>query len=384
MQAIFVLPLAVFFALATYNFIIYRKITIKKTDKPLNAQGVSLYIPVFNDLQILESLPYLANIRYPNFNIKILDDSTDIKLKLAIDSFSLQHEKFSVIRRCDRTGFKGGAIEHALETEDQPLVCVLDCDFRPTEGFLTQIVSELEAEKVDVLQGYPRHVRGDSSFLGIFYRACSAGSIICLYGRSKLNLAPILYGSCFLIKTSIAKKVGFNNGSITEDINFSIRAYASGDFKLAVCPAVSADGGCPATFRDYITQQLRWCEGTIRDVFVVNPKAIGKIKSFKRRLDLVVNGLHYSSGFFLLWVFLALLFEAINPVVGIFFTVYTTLGFMYPLLLGASLEKYSWKSKFKAIAFGSVLIYVMCPIMAYGFLKGLTTTKATFKVTHKL
>lgn len=186
------------------------------------------------------------------------------------------------------------------------------------------------------------------------------------------------------MQTVKAEKIGFNNGSITEDINFSIRAYASGDFKMAVCPDVSADGGCPATFRDYINQQLRWCEGTIRDVFVVNRGAIGRIKSTRQRLDLVVNGVHYSSGFFLLWLFVALFFSAMDPLVGLFFSLYTTLGFVYPLLLGASLEGYNSKMTLKALLYGFVLIYIMCPIMAYGFFKGLATRKATFKVTHKL
>ncbi len=383
-QAIFLLPLTVFCLLATYNFVVYRKITPRKRAASLNPQGVSLYVPVFNDQQIVQSLPYLAKLDYPTYQVKILDDSTDPKLISAIDKFVSKHNNFSVIRRTDRTGFKGGAIENALKNEEQPLICLLDCDFRPTTDFLKQIVSSIEAEKADVIQGYPRHVRGGRSLLGIFYRACQAGSIICLFGRNRLNLAPILYGSCFLMKTQTAQKVGFDSGSITEDINFCIRAYAAGNFKVAVCPDVYADGGCPATFRDYITQQLRWCEGTIRDVFTVNFKTVLRIKSVRKRLDLLINGLHYSSGFFLLWMIVALLFEAINPVVGLFVTVYTTLGFAYPLMLGASLEKYNWKMKIKTLLFGSVLVYVMCPFMTYGFLKGLTTKKATFKVTHKL
>src|SRR5665647_668553 len=224
-QIIILLPLAVFCLLASYNFIVYRKILPPKKYGILNQRGVSVYVPVFNDFQILQSLPYLAALNYPDYHIKILDDSNDLELKKSIDEFILLEKNFSVVRRSSRLGFKGGAIENALKCEQRPLICVLDCDFQPPSDFLSKIVRSLESNKTGVVQGYPRHLRGSNTLLGNFYRASSAGSIICLNGRSRLHLAPIIYGSCFLMESDIAKQVGFNGKSVTEDINFSIRAH---------------------------------------------------------------------------------------------------------------------------------------------------------------
>jgi cellulose synthase/poly-beta-1,6-N-acetylglucosamine synthase-like glycosyltransferase len=251
---VFLPPVAVFFLLATYNFLVYRRPKKLEKLKPPNPQGVSVYVPVFNDQNVLGSLPLLAELDYPNFTIKILDDSTNEKLKKAIALFILSHHNFSVIRRLQRTGFKGGAIENALKDETQPFICILDCDFRPPKDFLANIVSAIEFENVDVLQGYQRHIRGSESFLGTFYRASSAGSILCLSGRDRLKLAPIFSGCCALIKTDTAKSIGFAGESVTEDLNFSIRAYAQGNFKVAVRHDVYADGSCPETFKDFVTQ----------------------------------------------------------------------------------------------------------------------------------
>lgn len=380
---IFLPPVAVFLLLATYNFFVYRTPRkLEKLKRP-NPQGVSVYVPVYNDKNILGSLPLLAELDYPNFTIKILDDSTDEKLKKEIDLFVLSQHNFSVIRRLNRTGFKGGAIENALKDEMHPFICILDCDFRPPKDFLANIVSAIEYEHVDVLQGYQRHIRGSESFLGTFYRASSAGSILCLSGRDRLKLAPIFSGCCALISTDTAKRIGFAGESVTEDLNFSIRAYARGNFEVAVRHDVYADGSCPETFVDFVTQQLRWCEGTIRDIFRVNLLRIFRMKIIKQKADLLMQGLHFSSGFFMLWSLIASLLGQLPLVIGLFIAAYTGFGFAYPLLLGASLEKLSLKSRFEVLICGFVLIFVMCPIMTFGFLRGLIKAKGSFKVTLK-
>lgn len=383
-------PFVVFTLLATYNLIVCRSPNAKSVgSKNVNPKRVSVYVPVFNDRSVLESVAALAKIHYPSYEVKILDDSTDESLSKAIRELIGKHPNFSVVARRGREGFKGGAINNALRSEKSEYVCILDCDFRPPRDFLAKLVEQLEQEGADIVQGYQRHSRGSERLFGLFYRAASATSISFLFGRYKFGLAPIFYGSCALIRTEVARKVGFNSGSFDEDLDFSVRAYSEGNLKCVVCPDIFADGACPKTFGAFVKQQIRWTELSIRNIFRRNFLRIltGKM-SLRQKVDLYMQGLIFTPGFFLLWSLLGtligvLFLDASWSISHLSPIAYFALGFAYPLWVGARFEGYGFKSRIKALLIGFLLIYVMCPVMSFAFLRGIFSKGGQFLVTAK-
>ena len=127
---------------------------------------VSVHLPFFNELNVARRiLEACLDIDYDNFEVMVADDSRDATIEV-LKERGWRHGSpvFKFIHRRDRSGYKGGALEKAIEYM-HPLteyVVVFDADFVPPSDIIKQFIAQWglyrEDEKpVAAVQGYQLH-----------------------------------------------------------------------------------------------------------------------------------------------------------------------------------------------------------------------------------
>src|SRR5690606_28577400 len=112
----------------------------------------------------------VAAFDYPRdkFQIQVLDDSTDETKDLiakkcaevAATGINIQH-----IHRVDRTGYKAGALDAAMDQVEGEFIAIFDADFIPEPDFLLKTIPYFQDEHIGVVQTRWGHINKDYSIL---------------------------------------------------------------------------------------------------------------------------------------------------------------------------------------------------------------------------
>ena len=376
-------PVVLFYAIT--NFIIATRFTRwgNKPDK-LNSGKVTIIVPVRNDFSIFHSIDSMRRINYPDYEILIVDDSSDSLFSLKLNT--LNDEKTEVIHRSEHIGGKAGALNYVLQTVNSSYTVIFDADHHPIPEFLNKAVSTIEETQADCVCGYQRHIIGGEKVFDNFYRACHAAAIVNFKSRNILGLGTIFGGGCAIFNTRWLQKHLFDETSITEDWELSLRSYLEDDFKIVIRDDLVAYAAIPKNAKAFIRQQLRWAEGTIADYkkyFRV------MLKSKIRRLTKL--GLFYQGFYFAVGLAVTLswtLFLLPNLGLPLLLTgpllVFFIISWASTFYRGMSLESYGRKKMAKCFVFGFLLSIAMSPIYAYATIRGLLKRRTfLWKVTER-
>ena len=124
-----------------FNYLSAQKKKIKTPfldfKNPDNVPYVTIQLPVFNELYVMERLlKNIALIDYPKnkLEIQVLDDSTDeTVVTTAAQIATLKKQGLDIVHICrsNRKGFKAGALKEGLEVAKGDLIAIFDADFLP-------------------------------------------------------------------------------------------------------------------------------------------------------------------------------------------------------------------------------------------------------------
>jgi cellulose synthase/poly-beta-1,6-N-acetylglucosamine synthase-like glycosyltransferase/transposase len=259
----------------------------------------SVQIPLYNEKRVADRVVSAAvRMDYPNFEVIVCDDSTDETTQILQEKWG-NHPKVKILHRENRSGFKGAALNNALQFMDKrtDYVVIFDADFvpypdtlnlfakyfavigknefsniiNPAEAFANAVAkpyqntSSYAAEsyrgKTVAVQGYQWHVLNKSeNWITRAVRSEFAGSyIIERSGAQLFSLLKQIAGSVYAINASVLKNVGWGT-SITEDFQLTLNLYEKG-FKVAYTPYIQAPSECVSTLKRLIRQRQRWAEG---------------------------------------------------------------------------------------------------------------------------
>src|SRR5438067_10013626 len=93
---------------------------------------VSVHVAAYNEKRVIERLlNALAQLEYPEYEVVVVDDSTDESVQI-LEGWRNQ-PRFKILHRTSRTGYKGGALSEALKVMDPraEYVVVFDADSVP-------------------------------------------------------------------------------------------------------------------------------------------------------------------------------------------------------------------------------------------------------------
>ena len=362
---------------------------------------VSIHIPFYNEKRVAERiLKATTALEYPNYEVIVADDSTDETTQI-VQQFATDNNQqttdnkgpvVKVIHRETREGFKGGALQKALENTDPrtEYILILDADFIPFPDTITSFLKyfsklgggldNVHQTKVAAVQGYQWHVLNKSeNWITRGVRTEYAGSYV--VERSGVEVyqgLKMIAGSVYMIRADILRQYGWGR-SITEDFQLTLRLYADG-YKVVYTPYIQAPSECVSTIRRLVRQRMRWAEGHSFNVKKMFAKLIrSKAMTVKEKLEFLYLAPYYlQATFFMIGTISWFLSEAVFKVHLPFWT--QTFGWSLvltnflslPLMntIGLFLEE-SEEKDYLGIASFILLSYIVVPFQGYAAVKGL-------------
>jgi cellulose synthase/poly-beta-1,6-N-acetylglucosamine synthase-like glycosyltransferase len=301
---------------------LYVKIKRYKSDSSGSAQvfspKVTIQLPVFNERYVVERLiEAVSKLKHPkdSLEIQILDDSTDdttaIILK-KVESLRLLKLDINLIHRENRSGFKAGALDHALKLAKGEFIAIFDADFIPDPDFLKNTLHIFSDPSIGAVQTRWDHINKDYSILTKL-QAFGLDAHFSVEQGARNNAGSFINfnGTCGIWrKACIEDAGGWSSDTLTEDLDLSYRAQLK-NWKFKYLEEISTPGELPVIMPAIKAQQYRWNKGaaeTARKVFgkVVHSDIAG------------INKVHAFFHLFNSSVFLSLLLAAILSVPMLF------------------------------------------------------------------
>lgn len=330
-------PLALLIA-EIYSFVVFAifafaSINLRHKLPPLSAKdinyfpSVDIFICTYNESENLlkDTIIGCKNIRYKNKKIYLLDDGNRPAIKQLAADLGVNY-----ITRDSNEGFKAGNINNALKYTDSELVAIFDADHIPVSTFLLELVDYFKDHNTGIVQT-PQHFMNPDPFQknlvvgkpvsneqDLFFRIIQPG-------LARWNSA-ICAGTNFIVRREPLLKVGgLPHNTVTEDMDLGLRMRRLG-LMVRYHNKPLAVGLAPETFKDYLSQRLRWAAGTIQ-IFLFNRGVFFKDLTGPQKTFYLSGLIYYFFGFprliFIMSPMLYLLFN-IKPmsanlyVVGVF------------------------------------------------------------------
>lgn len=228
--------------------------------------NITVQLPVYNERYVVERLlEAVAAFDYPHdrLQIQILDDSTDdttaiIEKKLK----AYPHLNVQNIRRTQRTGFKAGALQHALPQATGEFICIFDADFVPAPDFLKRTIAAFTDANIGVVQTRWGHLNRDYSLLTRLQAfGLNAHFTVEQTGRSGGGHFINFNGTAGIWrKACIEDAGGWQADTLTEDLDLSYRAQLKG-WQFIYLEEEEAPAELPADMGALKSQQFRWTKG---------------------------------------------------------------------------------------------------------------------------
>lgn len=238
------------------------------TFDPANAPMVTVQLPMFNELYVAERIiETCAAFDYPKdkLQIQVLDDSTDETkdviakkvAEVAARGINIQH-----VHRVDRTGYKAGALDAAMDQVQGDFIAIFDADFVPDPDFLQKTMPFFEDEKIGVVQTRWGHINKDYSILTELQAFGLNGHFAIEQGGRNAAGHFINFNGTGGVwrKKCIEDAGGWEHDTLTEDLDLSYRAQMKG-WKFQYLEDVVAPAELPITMSALKSQQHRWMKG---------------------------------------------------------------------------------------------------------------------------
>ena len=231
----------------------------------------------------------LSGLQYPaeKLSICVIDDGSQDRTSDLLEDLRKQFNNLSVIRRpVNATGGKSGALNKALKQIEAEWVLILDADAQLERDSLHRLVSYALKGNWSAVQLRKSVVNTNCNFLTQCQAMEMAMDAVIQEGRSLLDGVVELRGNGQLLhKTILDKCGGFNEDTVTDDLDLSFRLLLSGA-KTGILwdPPVYEEAveNIPSLWK----QRQRWAEGGLQRFFDYWPLLIFSQLQLAKKNDL--------------------------------------------------------------------------------------------------
>lgn len=258
------LYLSIYFGLfmASYFFLVF--FTEERKDPPLGKfkvkmPFVSIVIPAYNEEKVIrKTIKSCLELHYPKNKIEIIvvdDGSTDNTFKQAS---KIRDKRLKVFKK--KNGGKGSALNYGIEKSRGQFIASLDSDSFVSTGALKKMLGYFNYEKVmsvtPALMVYkPR------SFMQRLQYAEYSMSIFLRKTFGLVDAQHVVPGPFSIYRKNFFDKYGlFDEHNMTEDTEMAMRIQ-SNHFKIKNSMHATVHTVCPRTFKNLLTQRMRWYYG---------------------------------------------------------------------------------------------------------------------------
>jgi cellulose synthase/poly-beta-1,6-N-acetylglucosamine synthase-like glycosyltransferase len=229
---------------------------------------VTVQLPMYNELYVADRIiEKIAAFDYPRdrFQIQVLDDSTDETkdviakkvAEIAATGLNIQH-----VHRTDRTGYKAGALDDAMDQVQGDFIAIFDADFVPEPDFLKRVMPHFSHDNVGVVQTRWGHLNKNYSLLTELQAFGLNGHFAIEQGGRTASGHFINFNGTGGVwrKKCIEAAGGWEHDTLTEDLDLSYRAQLKG-WQFVYCENIVAPAELPITMSALKNQQHRWMKG---------------------------------------------------------------------------------------------------------------------------
>ncbi|MBI2657115.1 glycosyltransferase [Candidatus Woesearchaeota archaeon] len=266
----FLLVVAVFVSALYLVMSIYAIFRKKKDNKEEEISGtpfVTVQIPTFNEPVAIRCAKSCLDFDYPKDKYEILigDDSNNPEVSRKLKEFADGNEPVRVIKRDSNAGYKPGNLNNMLKHSKGEILVIFDSDFVPDKDFLSRIVKPfMKDRKIAGVQARWKLINANQNMISSL-----GATIVSTYHHIAIPFTFDKQGIVFLCgsaeavrKSTLVELGGWENGNLTEDIEFSLRLLEKG-YKIEYLDELECDGEVPYTLKDLYRQQMRWAYGVI-------------------------------------------------------------------------------------------------------------------------
>lgn len=374
--------------------LIRRYYSIIETDVSAANDKVLLVYCTCNDFDAV-SLEKSIQQKYHNFDVVILDDSSDEKYRAAIDAFAQKHQ-IKVVRRENRVGFKAGNINNYLMSAEvrnnskYDYFVILDSDEILPANFITESLKYFYAQKnIGIVQANHISTRNRNFFMKLFHIGVNSHwptyqTMKHFYGFSTM------LGHGAMIKSDCYYQVGGFPHLVAEDLCLSIEARRYG-YYVAFAPNIICEEEYPIDYIAFKKRHSKWTQGNLEFIKKYTGKIAQSNMKWYEKMDIVL--FTYNLPLTAILAVCIVLNLMIAPALHIDFgrayapwmVIPSVIFFFSPMLN----DFITWVFRINPLRF---LIYNLCVIVLYGSmlttslisaLLGIFGKKAKFIVTPK-
>jgi 1,2-diacylglycerol 3-beta-glucosyltransferase len=373
---------------------------------------ISVHVAAYNEKRVIERLLLaLDQLEYPEYEVVVVDDSTDESVQI-LQQWR-DRPRFKILHRNSRQGYKGGALREALKLTDPraEYIVIFDADsvpfpdsierllphfYRISEGPATRALETTfgnedppsepgqvkRRSEIAAVQSYQWHVLNKSeSWLTEAVRAEYSGSYMVERPfQDAIGALKMVAGTAYMIRADVLREVGWGT-SITEDWELTLKLYARG-YKVAYTPWAETPAECVSTFSRLARQRMRWAEGhtyNVRKWFL--PIMRSPFVTPLEKLEFLYDSTYYlQAGLFVLgtlsWLMSEIVFHAHVPgwtaLLG--WSLLFSNIFALPLMnVGGLILEEAPRRDLRGVLGALALSFALVPFQAWAALKGLVS-----------
>lgn len=257
--------LSMIYYFVSFSILVERKKKIPIQEKKY-APFVTVQIPTYNELAAINCAKKCMEFDYPKDKYEILigDDSNDHDVSNKLIAFARKHNKVKVIKRESNIGYKPGNLNNMLKHSKGEIITIFDSDFLPEKDFLKRIVKPFaDDEKLCAVQSRWSLIEPHRNLISSLSSTILAVVHHVVLPFSEKTNAALLCGSAEAVRKDVLIKLGgWKAGSLTEDIEYSLRALNNG-YKVKYLADLECNGEVPYLPKDMYKQQMRWAYGVL-------------------------------------------------------------------------------------------------------------------------
>ncbi|MBO1418579.1 glycosyltransferase [Streptomyces sp. FH025] len=230
---------------------------------PARHPSVDLLLPTAGEpLAVLaNAYRHTAAVRWPGeLTVIVLDDAARPEVRELAESHGFEYRA-----RPDRGRFKkAGNLNHGLAEGNGEIVAVLDADFCPRPDFLHHLVPYLDNPEVGIVQS-PQCFDTDADMSWLERAAGATQEIFYRWIQPSRDAqdGTVCCGTNALYRRAALMRIGgFAEIDHSEDLYTGL-ALARAGWTTRYVPALVAKGMSPTGLPAFISQQYRWCLGSL-------------------------------------------------------------------------------------------------------------------------
>ena len=273
---------------------------------------VSIMIPAHNEEYVIaNTVENILQLDYPNFEVIVIDDRSSDNTEIVIKNLEKKYDKvIAFVRDKDAFPGKSAVLNDAFKIAKGDAVLVFDADATVESDFLNKLIPLLEPADVGAVQARKIIRNKDYNFLTRCQNNEYTMDTNFQVGRDAVKGAVELRGNGELIKRTALEDIeGWNNYTITDDLDMSTRLHIKG-WDIRFCPDACVYEEGIIYIMPLFRQRRRWLEGTIRRYLEYFAEAMrSKKMSLRARLDMAI----YITQFIMpLWFMMEVVFRVVK------------------------------------------------------------------------